>query len=471
MVDTLRADRARTDEPSFAHSAGVEGDARRFKLDRWVKRYLPKTLFGRALVIIVTPLVLMQVISAYVFYDRHWDIMTRRLVHSLVGDISFLVEELGTPVTEAAVADLTKRAHRHFNIDLEWQPGAILPNQPPLPLFDETQTEMRQAMEAKVRRPYVMRPEATERQLEVLIQLPDGVLRVLAHKKRLFSSSTYIFILWMIGTSLVLFAIAIVFMRNQIRPIRRLAIAARAFGLGREVTGFKPEGASEVRQASAAFLQMKERINRQLTQRTEMLAGVSHDLRTPLTRMKLQLAMLGDDTEIAELRTDVTEMERMVEGYLAFVRGEGSEIPVDCDVGMLVADVVQNERREGPPVAYERPDDGAAVLPLRPNALKRAITNLIQNAKRYASTVRVAVVRAGDVIEITVDDDGPGIPADDRDTAFQPFVRLEPSRNPATGGTGLGLTIARDVIRGHGGELTLEDAPTGGLRAHIRLPV
>lgn len=477
MAETLKTDAVRTDEPSFARGSQTERITGRFKLDRWVKRYLPKTLFGRTLVIIVTPLVLMQVISAYVFYDRHWDIMTRRLVHSLAGDIAFLIEELQPPITNDAVEALSVRAVRHFDIELDWRPGAILPNQPAAPLFpatalfDATQPALRQAMAAKVRRPYVMDPQATDRQLEVLVQLPDGVLQVLAHKKRLFSSSTYIFLLWMIGTSLVLFAIAIVFMRNQIRPIRRLAIAARAFGLGREVMGFKPEGATEVRQASAAFLKMKERINRQLTQRTEMLAGVSHDLRTPLTRMKLQLAMQGDDAEIAELHTDVTEMERMVEGYLAFVRGEGSEIPIDCDVGMLVAEVVQNERREGPPIIYEQPDDGAAALPTRPNALKRAVANLVQNAKRYGSSVRVAVVRAGDMVEITIDDDGVGIPFDERETAFQPFVRLEPSRNPATGGTGLGLTIARDVVRGHGGELTLEDAPAGGLRARILLPV
>jgi two-component system osmolarity sensor histidine kinase EnvZ len=248
-------------------------------------------------------------------------------------------------------------------------------------------------------------------------------------------------------------------------------VAARAFGLGRDVTGFKPEGATEVRQAASSFLQMKDRINRQLTQRTEMLAGVSHDLRTPLTRMKLQLAMLGGGEEVAELQADVGEMEKMVEGYLAFARGEGTELPVDSDVGELVADVVQSERRDGPPIAFERPDAGAAALPVRPNALKRAVANLLQNAKRYGKRVWITVVRAGDQVEIVVDDDGPGIPEAKRADAFQPFVRLEPSRNPATGGTGLGLTIARDIVRGHGGDLMLEDSPRGGLRAVIRLPV
>jgi two-component system osmolarity sensor histidine kinase EnvZ len=406
-----------------------------------------------------------------VFYDRHWEIMTRRLVHSLAGDIAFLIEELRPPITPEAVARLSERADRHFDIVLDWRPGDILPNRPPLAFFDDTRVAMQDAMRTKVRRPYVMDTDTGDRQIEILVQLPDGVLQVLAHKKRLFSSTTYIFLLWMVGSSLVLFAIAIVFMRNQIRPIRRLAVAARAFGLGRDVTGFKPEGATEVRQAASSFLQMKDRINRQLTQRTEMLAGVSHDLRTPLTRMKLQLAMLGGGEEVAELQADVGEMEKMVEGYLAFARGEGTELPVDSDVGELVADVVQSERRDGPPIAFERPDAGAAALPVRPNALKRAVANLLQNAKRYGKRVWITVVRAGDQVEIVVDDDGPGIPEAKRADAFQPFVRLEPSRNPATGGTGLGLTIARDIVRGHGGDLMLEDSPRGGLRAVIRLPV
>lgn len=471
------ADASRTDRPAFTAAAARRAEARAtgkgggFKLDRWVKQFLPKTLFGRALLIIVTPLVLMQVISAHLFYDRHWEVMTLRLVHSLAGDIAFLIEELRPPFSQEAVARLSERAVRHFDIELAWRPDDILPNQPPAPLFDDIRSAMEDAMRTKVRRPYVMGTDTVDRHIEILVQLPDGVLQVLAHKKRLFSSTTYIFLLWMVGSSLVLFAIAIVFMRNQIRPIRRLAMAARAFGLGRDATGFKPEGATEVRQAASSFLQMKDRIARQLTQRTEMLAGVSHDLRTPLTRMKLQLAMLDPTPEIGDLQTDVGEMEKMVEGYLAFARGEGAEAPVGSDVAELVADVVQSERRHGPPIGYDRPDPGEATLPVRPNALKRAVANLVQNAKRHGRRVNVTVLRVGDQVEIIVDDDGPGIPADKRAHVFQPFVRLEPSRNPATGGTGLGLTIARDIVRGHGGDVTLEDSPRGGLRAVVRLPI
>lgn len=437
----------------------------------WIKRHLPKTLFGRALLIIVTPLVLMQAISAFIFYDRHWDIMTRRLVYGLAGEIAFMISELEPPVTQKSVEQLSTRARDYFDLEVNWRDGAILPNQPAAPLFGIAHEAMAQAMEDRVRRPFVMDTESVHRRIVIQVQLKNGVLEVIAHQKRLFSSTTYIFILWMFGSSLVLFAIAIVFMRNQIRPIRRLSIAARAFGLGRDVERFKPEGASEVRQAASAFLQMKERINRQLTQRTEMLAGVSHDLRTPLTRMKLQLAMFGEGPEIEELKTDVTEMETMVEGYLAFARGEGTETPVECDVGMLLADVIDAERRSGAEITYERPDDGEAVLPVRSVALKRAVSNLIQNAARYAEMIRVAVVREGDLVRITIDDNGPGIPEEQREEAFRPFIRLEPSRNPTTGGTGLGLAISRDIVRGHGGELSLSDAPTGGLRAVITLPI
>lgn len=472
MAEMTRDDKAgvgiRTDTASLSRpraAAGADTGVRR------LKQYVPKTLFGRALLIIVTPLVLMQAISAYVFYERHWEIMTRRLVHSLAGDVAFLIEELRPPITGEAVAALSERSIRHFDIELAWLPEDILPNRPSFSLFDQTQVAMQDAMHTKVHRPYVMNTDTIDRRIEILVQLPSGVLQVVAHKKRLFTSTTYVFMLWMVGSSLVLFAIAIVFMRNQIRPIRRLAIAARAFGLGRDVTGFKPEGAAEVRQASAAFLQMRDRITRQLTQRTEMLAGVSHDLRTPLTRMKLELAMLGDNEDTAELKADVTEMERMVEGYLAFARGEGAEAPVEIDVGTLVNDLIASERRGGGRIVYEQPDDGQAVLPARPDALRRAVANLIQNAVRYGSRVNVAVVRAGDTVEITVDDDGTGIPEDKREEAFQPFKRLEPSRNPQTGGTGLGLTISRDIVRGHGGDLTLEDSPLGGLRAVVRLPI
>jgi two-component system osmolarity sensor histidine kinase EnvZ len=302
------------------------------------------------------------------------------------------------------------------------------------------------------------------------IQYPDGVLHVVVNGKRLFTSTTYIFVLWMVGSSMVLFAVAMAFMRNQVRPIRLLAAAADALGKGREVPPFKLAGAIEVRQAAHAFNIMRERIRRQIGQRTEMLAGVSHDLRTPLTRMKLELAMLKGP-EAQELKADIDEMERMVEGYLAFARGDESEPTIKADIGELVDEIAAQARRGGAAVAVKNAGAGVLVLPMRRAAMKRAVANIVNNATTYGKRAEIAARRVGGNIEIAIDDDGPGIPAAKRTDVFRPFFRLEESRNRETGGVGLGLSIARDVIHGHGGSIVLEDSPLGGLRVRFRLPI
>ena len=433
-----------------------------------MRRVLPRSLLGRSLLIIVTPLILLQVVSAWAFYERHWDNVTKRLANSVAGEIAAVIalrERLGPGLDPELFASISNA----MDLQLTIQPGQRLAAAPP-PASDRLIDRMlARALEAKVGRPYLMDTVTFPRQVEVKIQLDDGILHAVVPLNRLFSSSSYIFILYMVGTSLVLFAVATVFMRNQVRPLGRLASAADLFGKGQDVPDFKLQGATEVRQAAVAFNRMRARIQRQITQRTEMLAGVSHDLRTPLTRMKLQLAMLGNAPEIEELRGDVAEMERMVEGYLAFARGEGTEKPAETDLGSLLRDVVGDARRAGTAVDLHIEDRLVALV--RPNALRRCLANLISNAARFASQVWIRAGQVGDTIEITVDDDGPGIPEARREEVFRPFFRLEGSRNPLTGGIGLGLTIARDVVRSHGGELVLLDAPTGGLRARLSLPL
>jgi two-component system osmolarity sensor histidine kinase EnvZ len=271
----------------------------------------------------------------------------------------------------------------------------------------------------------------------------------------------------MVAMAVVLALIAAYFLRQQIRPIRRLAAAADSFGKGRTDVDLKPAGAREVRQAATAFLMMRERILRQISQRTQMLAGVSHDLRTPLTRMKLQLAMLGDDPGVAELKGDIADMERMVDGYLAFARGEGEEPVARTDMTGMIRDVARSAHNGPIDVDVQ---DGLDVE-VRPQAFKRCLTNLIDNAQRYAEKVVISAKRVGRSVVITIDDNGPGIPAESREAAFRAFFRLDASRNPETGGTGLGLTIARDIARTHGGDLVLEDSPLGGLRARVVVPV
>lgn len=438
------------------------------KLRAFVKRFLPKTLLGRSLLIIVSPLILLQIVSAYVFYDRHWDTITWRLTSSLAGDIANVMQQIRRE--PEAVERIFEDAGRAMELKLSLQPGEILPNREEPADYGFIDALLAKALDERVKRPYRIDSSQFEERVVIDVQLADAVLTVIVPGSRLFSSTTYIFILWMVGTSLILFAVASIFMRNQVRPLRRLALAADRFGKGREMEEeHKLEGALEVRQAATAFNIMAERIRRQIRQRTDMLSGVSHDLRTPLTRMRLQLAMLGDNPEISELKENVVEMEKMIEGYLTFARGEGGERSVETDLTALVQDVAEKWKAGG--VSVDCHVEGVVRAWLKPNAFRRGVDNLVANASRYGETVWIRAGKRGDAIEVTIDDDGPGIPPEQRAEAFRPFYRLDRSRNPETGGTGLGLSISLDVARVHGGDLFLEDSPHGGLRARIRLPM
>ncbi|XKH36590.1 ATP-binding protein [Azospirillum doebereinerae] len=455
-----------------ANSGGALRRDRRVR-GLWVKRFLPRTLFGRSLLIIVTPVILAQAVATWIFYDRHWDTVTNRLAFAVAGDIATVVAQLEHDPSEEGRNWVLATTARTTDLIVTLEPGQILPDEPPV-LRGLLQRTLGKALDERVARPFAINTSVAHEWYEIRVQMAGGVLSVMSPERRLFTPTSYIFILWMVGSAVVLFAVAILFMRNQIRPIKRLAAAADALGKGRDVTNFKMEGATEVRQAASAFLVMRERIQRQITQRTEMLAGVSHDLRTPLTRMKLALDMIGTmsegcDPEIEELMADVAEMEAMIEGYLAFARGEGTEAVQPTDLSRLLNEVASGARREGTEVTLTV--ESGLTLPLRPNAMRRCVANLLANAGRHAGTAWVRAERRNGAIEIEIDDDGPGIPAAAREDVFKPFFRMDRSRNLATGGSGLGLTIARDVARSHGGDITLGDSPYGGLRAVIRLPL
>lgn len=455
--------------PSPRNGAGPSWSWQRPRPFRWLKRFLPRTLFGRSLMIIATPVVLAQAIATFVFYDRHWETMTNRLAFGVAGDIAMIVHQLERDPSDEARTETLALAARTMDLYITWMPGDSLPQEPQR-LSGILENTLAKALDERVRLPWRIDTGVAQEWIEIRVGMSNGVLSIMSPERRLFSFTSYLFITWMIGSSLVLFTIAIVFMRNQIRPIRRLAIAADAFGKGRDAPGFKPEGAVEVRQAAHAFLTMRERIQRQIQQRTDMLAGVSHDLRTPLTRMKLELAMMPEGGGVEELKADVADMETMIEGYLAFARGAGAEQPQPLDLAALLAEVAANARREGAEVSLELGGQ-APVLPLRPNIFKRCLTNLVGNARRYGGHVWIGLRQNARTVEILIDDDGPGIPAARRDEVFRPFYRLDNSRNPETGGVGLGLTIARDAARGHGGDIILDDSPHGGLRAIVRLPL
>jgi len=431
---------------------------------------LPRSLLGRSIMIIVTPVVMLQVVSAWVFYDSHWNTVTRRLAQSVAGDIAAAIRMMPHPISEEGNSHVFRIARDTMRLQLTYKPGDILPNDPTIMRQNLVDRQLTDALEARVERPFIIDSRSLQDLVEIHVQLPEGVLQVVVARRRLFSSTTYVFFLWMLGTSLVLLSMATLFMRRQVRPIKRLAQAADDFGKGRDVGEFVLDGAAEVEVAGRAFNQMRARIRRQIQQRTEMLAGVSHDLRTPLTRMKLQLAMMGQAPAIEDLKRDVDDMERMVNAYLAFARGEGTEQPSEVDIVAAVGDVVAGARREGTRIGFATAEQ-SLVVPLRRDAFRRALTNIVVNAQRHAARIDVTLSRRRGRVEIMVDDDGPGVPADRREEVFKPFFRIEGSRNAETGGVGLGLTIARDILRSHGGDLTLGDSPLGGLRAMLQVPV
>jgi two-component system, OmpR family, osmolarity sensor histidine kinase EnvZ len=448
--------------------ASVEpGDRLEIRREAWVKRVLPRSMFGRSLLIVVVPLILVQLIAAWVFYDRHWAAVSWRLSAGVAGDIGLVVEAMRLVNTPGETARFLEVAAAATDLDFTMRSGDTL-GSPAVATGSLTEDQLTQAMQGRVAVPYRIAASDDPWGVRIEAQLPQGVLSIDVPRKRLYSPTTYIFVMWMVGSSLVLLAVAIVFLRNQVKSLRRLAAAADNFGKGHPVPFFKVEGAAEIRQAALAFMRMRDRIRRQIRQRTQMLAGVSHDLRTPLTRMKLALELLGNDPAVEELKSDVVEMEQMVHGYLDFARGEGTEEPVETDISLLLEDLAAAMRREGPPLTVSAGPE--CVLPVRPNALRRCIGNLISNARRYGSHVWLSGVTVADGIDILVDDDGPGIPEADRGRVFRAFARLDTSRNPSTGGVGLGLTIARDVARSHGGDVRLETSPQGGLRARVHLP-
>ncbi|HEX3210338.1 MAG TPA: ATP-binding protein, partial [Geminicoccaceae bacterium] len=421
---------------------------------------VPRSLFSRSLLIVLMPLLILQAVLAYIFYERHWDSVTRWLASGFAGEVGLVVELLEAAPTAAEKSRVLDLARDHLDFAISLEPDGVLHREPATTALDR---RLALTFAGELDRPFAIdtRPVAQPRQIAIYVQLKDGLLRVLAPRKRVDSTTTQVFIGWMIGMSALLLALAIYFMNRQVQPILRLARAVDQFGKGRDVGDFKLDGPTEIRQAGAAFNLMRKRILRHIGQRTEMLAAVSHDLRTPLTRMRLELEMLADgqaqQSDLEGLRADLDEMVNVVDGYLAFARGEGQEAIVATDLGSLLQEVAQRASAGRSPVLVEL--ESPVTLPLRPVAMRRCLTNLVQNAVRHARWVGIRVAAQGDHVWIAIDDDGPGIPADQREAVFKPFYRLEASRNPSTGGVGLGLTIARDIVLGHGGDIELTEAP------------
>ena len=429
----------------------------------------PKSLFGRMLAIILVPLILVQVITVLVFYGRHWDNITRYMASNLSADIATIVDQIDLERSPEKLMAADNFAKKYFYFQTNWMEDGIIPPNSYQVEGTYAGRQLKESLKASLDQPFRMDLDSHPDLITIFVQYPDGVFSVTAGRKRVYSSTSWLFILWTISTTVVMALIAIIFLRGQIRPIRRLTKAARQIGLGRPALNYRAEGAREVRQAGQAFQAMYNRIQRQISERTEMLAGVSHDLRTPLTRMKLSLAMIADDAARSELEKDIAEMEDMITGYLDYASGTISENVENADVVELINISIQRDLADHKNVYFTEPETPLPVIPLRHMAFRRAISNLINNAITHAGHCYVSVEHQDGIITIIIDDDGPGIPKDMRRAAVKPFSR---NLNGKTSiGAGLGLSIAQEIATNHGGELLLGDAPQGGLRVRLQLPI
>ena len=445
------------------------------KIDNYLRyfklKFMPKTLFFRTMLLIFIPLIAVQAVSIIAFFDGTWGKVGRRLSNNLTSNMSFIMQiSEAAPDRRAEIFNLSEKMYdmtvnfyegqdRHETLNVQSRKSKMITG------FLEK--SLRKEFPDAISSVYLS-PDRQE--LYVYLDMPSGLYEFQTSPKNIFSSSIFGFMAWMIGTSFLLFIVAALFLRIQVRSIAELAQSAEDFGKGVDNKVFKPYGSVEVRRAGFAFMKMKERIQRQISERTQMLAGVSHDLRTPLTRMKLQLAMMKNVEEKDEFLADITEMEKMLDGYLSFVNGEGGEASTFVDMNEMILSIINKFRNTKAMIRYSTNDQVSAIQG-REQALKRALTNIISNAFNYGKTIAVNLESNNSRMEITVDDDGPGIPEDKREDVFKAFYRIDNSRNKETGGVGLGLAIAKDIITSHGGKIELSDSDMGGLRVLISIPL
>jgi len=422
--------------------------------------FFPKSLFKRAFLIIGVPLFLVQIVFTVVFLDRYLDSVTKNLAGNIASTAKVITDIY--PQNPLLAQDIS----HEMGVLATFYKGRSIQEMVASPLEAWEDHFLKNALEDVLDQPYVL---TTSREiLNINIETNEGVMVVSVLRKKLMSRTIILVFIWMFGAALIFLIIASLFMKNQVRPIQRLAEAAEKFGKGMDMEDFKVSGALEVRQAGRAFNLMRERIKRQVTQRTEMLAGISHDLRTPLTRMKLELALMPSNPQLEDINLDIVEMENLINEYLDFVRGHGQEKKSLCNLQALLQECIVTLKNK--PLHLETRLTSFTIS-LRPHSFKRAIKNLLENANRYASKAILKCYKKQGYAIIVVEDNGEGIPTNKRQEVFKPFVRLEKSRNVKTGGIGLGLSISQDIIHAHGGQISLGKSPLGGLRVTVKIPL
>ena len=432
-----------------------------------LRNFFPRTLFNRLLIIVLLPLLLVQLLTVTVFYVRHWNTVTRHMTQNLVADISAItsqVTNLNNPI-DTELVDLAKK----LNFQIGWVSEKKIPD---FSFSSNTYAEkaFKDSMELTIKLPFISDFVSDEDYILVGIQIDKGVLNFKFSNKRVFSSTSWIFVSWSIGSSLLLFALTLVFISAQVRPIKILARTAYSLGIGKDLKNIPISGANEVRLATRAVISMASRIRNQMNERTQMLAGVSHDLRTPLTRLRLQIAMLPRNNEIISMEKDIEEMELMISEYLSFAKDNVGEAFSKVNLHRIFEEIIEKFKKSNHKIKLNI-SFKEKYYNLRPQSFKRAIVNILTNAKKYSKYTEILIKQKEDTLLIFIDDDGPGIKIEDREDALKPFHRLETSRNKNTGGTGLGLSIANNITLSHGGSLELLESPLGGLRVKVSLPI
>ena len=427
------------------------------------KDILPKGLYSRSLLIIIVPVVVLQGILTFVFLDRHWQLVTRKLSSAVASEIATFVD-VAPSLGLNKVVELSKK---FYDAEVNYIPNQKLVNNLPKPI-NLVENTLSKELSKIMTDNFWVDAHTYEKRVIVQIEKEGGIYEFTIPRRNVYATNSHIFLVWMVISSLLLVSVAVIFMRQQIKPIEKLSKAAQQFGLGKKMENFKPSGATEVRRAAEAYLKMQERIERFIEQRTLMLAGVSHDLRTPLTRLKLQLEMLSDDKTNIELLSDVNEMQKMLENYLDFAEDVTREKAIKTDLKQMIKEIINSESIENKVIEFNVKNDKPIFFECRAIAMKRCITNLLNNACSYGDDIRVALEKKKDVIDISIEDNGPGIDKTDYDKAIKPFIRLDSSRNQNIPGSGLGLSISQDITSNHGGKLIMSRSNLGGLKVQLK---
>ena len=427
------------------------------------KDILPKGLYSRSLLIIIIPVVVLQGILTFVFLDRHWQLVTRKLSSAVASEITIFVD-VAPSLGLNKIIELSKK---FYDAEVNYIPNQKISNDLPKPI-NLVESTLSKELSKTIRDNFWVDAHTYEKRVIVQIEKKEGIYEFIIPRRNVYATNSHIFLVWMVISSLLLVSVAIIFMRQQIKPIEKLSKAAQQFGLGKKMENFKPSGATEVRRAAEAYLKMQERIEKFIEQRTLMLAGVSHDLRTPLTRLKLQLEMLSDDKTNIELLSDVNEMQKMLENYLDFAEDVTREKAIKTDLKQMIKEIINSESIENKVIEFNVKNDKPIFFECRAIAMKRCITNLLNNACSYGDDIKVALEKKKDVIDISIEDNGPGIDKIDYDKAIKPFIRLDSSRNQNIPGSGLGLSISQDITSNHGGKLIMSRSNLGGLKVQLK---